>query len=155
MYPQLNELLMATQACSQRLLDVLQEEDLALRRADADGIDLVTSAKQALIQEMESHQLAQDRFLATHALPPGPQGMQRYLETLSADAPEQTTWSNLQALAIECRNRNETNGGVLALSRRHVRQALEILKGSPETGPIYGRNGEALSAVRTSPLAKA
>lgn len=155
MYPQLQELLTATQECSQRLLDVLQQEDRALRRTDTDSIDQITAAKQALILEMESHQRAQDRFLAAHNLPPGPLGIQRHLETLPADAPEQSAWKSLKALITQCRNRNEINGGILALSRQHVQQSLDILKGSPETGPIYGRNGEALSATRTSPLAKA
>ncbi len=155
MHPRLDELLTATRECSQRLLEVLQDEDLALRRTDADRIDQITAAKQALVREMESYQAAQDRFLATHKIPPGPRGMEDYLQTLPGDAPERATWRSLQTLIDQCRNRNRINGGLVALSRQHVQQALEILKGSPETGPIYGRNGEALSATRTSPLAKA
>ncbi len=155
MYPKLHETLTATRECSQRLLEVLQEEDLALRGAEADDIDRVTAAKQSLILEMESHQQAQDNFLAAHSLPPGPESMERYLKTLPDDATERTAWVDLQALVSQCRIRNEINGSILALSRNHVRQALEILKGGPETGTIYDRNGEALPATRTNPLAKA
>ncbi len=154
MYPKLHETLAATRECSQRLLDILQEEELVLRSADADEIDRITTAKQALILEMESHQRAQDSFLAAHNLPPGPQSMERYLKTLPAEAPERAAWGELQALVSQCRIRNEINGSIVGLSRNHVRQALEILKGSPETGTIYGPDGEALSATRTNPLAK-
>ena len=155
MHPKLYEPLTAIKGCSERLLDLLQEEDHALRRTDADDIDRISAAKQTLIREIESHQRALDRFLAASNLPAGPPGMQAYLETLPDDAPERAAWKEIQALAGQCRDRNEVNGGVLALSRQHVQQALQILKGSPETGPIYGRNGEALSTVRTTPLAKA
>ena len=155
MYSKLHETLTATRESSQRLLQILQEEDLALRSSEADDIDRVTAAKQALILEIESHQQAQDRFLATHNLPPGPQSVERYLKTLPADAPERAAWSDLQALVSQCRIRNEINGSILSLSRNHVRQALEILKGSPESGTIYDRNGEALPAAGTKPLAKA
>ncbi len=155
MYPKLHETLTATRECGQRLLDVLQEEDLALRSAEADDIDRITAAKQALILEIESLQQAQDNFLAANNLPSGPQSVERYIKTLPADAPERVAWSDLQALVSQCRIRNEINGSILALSRNHVRQALEILKGSPETGTIYDRNGEALPASGTNPLAKA
>ena len=155
MHPELHETLTATRECSQRLLDVLQEEDLALRSAEADDIDRITAAKQALILEMESHQRAQDSFLATQNLPPGPQSLERYLKTLPDHAPERAAWADLQALVSQCRIRNEINGSMLALSRNHVRQALDLLKGSPETGTLYDRNGEALPAAGTKPLAKA
>lgn len=150
------ELLIAEKECALQLLEVLHKENRTLRGAkDLVEIEKSTAEKQALIEQLESHTAAHDRFLATLDLAPGRLGTEQYLQTLPAQAAEHATWAHLQSLIRECQDQNEINGGIVLLGRRHAAQALEILTGNQERGPVYGRCGEALGDNRKTSLANA
>lgn len=127
--------------CAQRLIGILEAENRALEVQDPETLDQCSGQKQHLLVEMTRHVTAQEGFLAAQRLPPGREGMNRFIAELGEDAEERRLWRQLEELARACRDGNEINGNIITLSRVRVQRALEVLRGPGDTGKTYGREG--------------
>ena len=141
-------LLMQEIDCAQRLMALLDEERQALGGRDAQALEQVTEAKRALLAETEQRVAAHEGFLSARRLPAGRAGTERFLSGLPKDAAERSLWQRLQELAAACREANEVNGRVVALSRIRVQRTLELLHGQPDAGKTYGKAGQSQSSAR-------
>jgi flagellar biosynthesis/type III secretory pathway chaperone len=120
-------------ACTQALLTILQREYAVLLAGDLEQIEQIVQEKRMAIAELESLSRIQSH---------DSRGVQ-------AKNPR------LQAVAAECVQQNEINGGMVEASLRHTQHVLAILHGqSPEAG-LYSRAGATLSPSPTRPLTSA
>ena len=140
--------------CARELLQTLQQEYRALTRGDIDGIESASRSKQEQMQRLQQQMQHRDHLLRQQGLPPGPAGMEQWLERLD-DADATTLWHELQQLAERLQEQNEINGGLVALSQRQVRQALELLGGRSGGSDTYGPAGGHHPGHRSQTLARA
>jgi flagella synthesis protein FlgN len=147
------ECLEAEIACTLRLLELLQEEKRVLRGYDTAALNSLTTAKQHLLRELESHLTQHEQLLQQARVPSGQAGSVAFLRDLPDGDNTRILWDELQLLARQCRDQNEVNGGILALSRRQVQQALDVLRGG-ERQVTYGPRGESRDEHHPQHLAK-
>ncbi|HIP53507.1 MAG TPA: flagellar protein FlgN [Chromatiales bacterium] len=143
-------------ACSLQLLEVLQEENAVLKEADTARLEELTVTKQDVLKELDTRVAAHNALLAELGLPPGREGTEKLLDFFVDDPHAEEKWNELQELAQAYRDLNEINGGIVALSQRHVRQALDILSGNGNVaGNTYNKGGETRSLADSQSIGKA
>ncbi len=152
---QLSRLLAAELKESYQLLDILTEEHQALSSSDPDRITAVSSRKVSAMQQLEQCHLQCVEFLARAGLSPGSEGLARFIARLPSGSPVAVQWRELQDLAEKLQRQNEVNGGVIALTQRHITIALDILSGKANVTTTYGRSGQTRSEAVPQHLAKA
>ena len=148
------QLLSAELESARNLLQLLEQEHQVLVKGEAEAIRSISEQKQAQIRLLGEQLLLRDRFLAAHQLPAGKQGTDLFIEQAPASSEIEKCWSQIQELATQLNDRNEVNGGIVALAQRHVRQALNILTCHTEQNTTYGPAGQQTGRSPQS-LAKA
>ena len=151
----LTQLLAKQTTSAQQLLNKLQQEHEVLISADTDMLNQIVTQKQTLIQQLESGMTTINQSLSGIGLDADKAGIHSLLQSLPDNTPLHQQWEKLQQLARECQERNEINGGIVTLKQRHVRQAMDILKGGPSNENTYGKAGEVSSSPALNSYTKA
>ncbi len=133
--------------CSERLGEALATEQEALASHAPDALLTAVELKRRLTHSLEQSVSAHEGFLAARRLPPGKSGTEAFLRPLPQDAPERIVWQRLQKVAARCRDHNQINGNLVALSRIRTQRALEILQGGNDNAKTYGRAGNTRGAA--------
>lgn len=136
------QLLSAELQSAESLLDLLQQEHQLLISGEAEAIRAISVKKHTQIQLLSEQLLTRDRFLKTLQLPNGKEGIELLIQQSGGSSPLARVWEQVQKLAAELHDRNEINGGIVALAQRHVRQALNLLTCHSEQNSTYGRAGQ-------------
>jgi len=139
---QLMQLLSAELERARNLHQTLEQERQILVKGDPSAIRSISEKKQAQISALGEQLLLRDRFLAAHQLPAGKEGTELFIKQMADGSGVEKCWNQIQQLAIELNDRNEVNGGIVALAQRHVHQALDILTCQTEKNPTYGPAGQ-------------
>lgn len=139
---QLLQMLSAERETAGKLLRLLEQEHQVLVKGEAEAIRSISEQKQAHINLLGEQLRQRDKFLAVRRLPAGKAGTDLFIQLLPADSAIEACWSQIQALAEQLNDRNEVNGGIVALAQRHVRQALNILTCHTEQNATYGPAGQ-------------
>lgn len=151
----LTELLGAELDLTRRLDAALERERAAIARHDVEALEEVVQDKRRLVQRL-SHLAGEREARATAAgYSPDGEGLRRFLAARDTDGRLMALWSQLEAAARTCREKNRINGGLLDLSLQAVRQALELLRGGDATAAVYGPRGDAPVVTAQRTLAKA
>jgi flagellar biosynthesis/type III secretory pathway chaperone len=141
--------------CTERLLNSLEAERLALVHRDMPALAQSTQEKITHIQLLESLEGKREQLLATLGFSGQPADLSSYLDDLPGDTGGlQDLWQRLLANTEACRNANLTNGGILEASRQHVEQALSILRGQAGSPSLYDPKGEAATQLGQRELGK-
>ncbi|MET0331014.1 MAG: flagellar protein FlgN [Dyella sp.] len=127
-------------ASTQQLIQVLDEERLALSTADAEALNQAGEAKQMLMRRLE--QLDAERQQLSTASPQAAQEVQ-------------DSWTQLLATLTICRDNNLRNGTLVGQRLSMVRRALAVLTGQDNDSGTYGRSGTLMTRHRSVPLAEA
>ncbi len=138
-----------------RLLEILQREVDILGRKEPDPLEAVSKEKLSQMQRLARQLVERDRFLTGIGLPKGKTGTDLLLQGMPREHELVARWSELLRLGDQLKKQNEINGNIVAVSQRHIRQALDILSGKTGTPQLYGREGETHSAAQRNSLAKA
>lgn len=151
---QLNATLQSELSHSTRLAQLLQQEREALKSADLDQINQLLQQKQPLIMQLEQLGRQRDGLLKSVGFPAGKSGLEAFI----ANQGEQDSarlnrlLAQLRDTALQCREHNQINGGIVNVNRQYLVRALSILRGrEPETA-AYGPGGEYTSQVVRQPL---
>ncbi len=152
---QLSQLLAAELKESKQLLDILIEEHQALSSSNPDLIAVISSRKLDVMQQVEQHHSKRTEFLAQIGCPSSGEEMARFISALPKENLIVTQWQELQDLARKLQHQNEINGGVIALTQRHITIALDILSGKANVTATYGRSGQTHAEAIPQHLAKA
>jgi flagellar biosynthesis/type III secretory pathway chaperone len=123
------------------LISLLQQEQAALRAADAMKLPPLAAAKQqriALLQQFEQQREASLRAAGYGA---GPAAMDGWLAAHEASDVQRQSWDELRRLAGHARQINALNGRLITQQRRHFEQALHALAGAAGAAALYGADG--------------
>ncbi|GEM_PF-2166468 len=125
---------------TRRLLDLLDQENSALRARDAAALERIVPAKEALLKALDDRVDRHAQILRRLGLPQGRRGS----ECLARMAGEAAIglWHSLSEAAHRCREMNAVNGGLLSLAEVRVRHSLEVLRGRPDHAKTYGKGGQ-------------
>ena len=151
----LAELFAAELLSTQELLRTLELEHDVLVRGNADELEAISVQKSEQMQQMQQQLASRDRFLERCGLPTGKPGTDRFISDMSPDAALAALWSELLAIVERLQQRNEVNGGMVALGQRHARQALDILTGQAAADLTYGPEGDQQQTTKSQSLARA
>ncbi len=150
---QISHMLSTELQCADEMRSILEQENGALLNGEPEKILSIIEAKQVTKSKMQKLLLHRDRFLKALSLPSGNQGTQKLIDQLPGSQAEQL-WKKLTIQAIQLKEINEVNGGIVNLSLKHNQLALGILTGqSPETD-TYGPGGQSRKGAFHQTLAK-
>lgn len=143
----LRELFRATLEALGEMLGLLEREAGALSGRDAATLERIALTKHELVPILDRLAAEQRQCLnaagITDAAEAG--GVEAYLARMgveSAPAAElRADWQEIIRLLQACKRQNELNGAYIALLRRHVEHALDILHGPTQAEATYGRDG--------------
>lgn len=144
-------------ALSGRLLDILQTEKAALIGTDPEALQQIAARKEATLREMAGLEqerqallgVPQDTVSGLHAtLPREQQGAPRMTGPLSQ------RWRQLGEMLAICRDANATNGAIVNLRQRHIRQALNVIRGGRADDLTYGPAGSPVGLPASRGLAR-
>lgn len=138
----LSGLLAAELEDTRRLLEILIKEQKTLGSADPDKITVISAEKITHLKKIEKHNANRERFLTSQGLSSGITGMETVAQSLPNGALIAKQWQELQSLAGKLKRQNDINGGIVALTQRHITLALDILTGRANTSPTYGPGGQ-------------
>lgn len=146
--------LRAEMAGYRSLLDVLQREQDALRRADADALPVISEAKQREVQALLRFSSARVRALAATGRTPSRAAAQALLIEGGADpATVEAAWSEIESLATEARRANAVNGALIASQQTYFGRALSALSSATGTTSTYGADGRPQLGLASRSLA--
>jgi len=152
---QLSQLLAAEIKETYQLLDILVEEHQALSSSDPDLIASSSAKKLDVLKRVEQHHTQRAHFLSSIGLSSSNEEMDTLIKRLPKESLLVTQWQELQDLAEKLHRQNEINGGVIALTQRHITLALDILSGKANiTSTTYGRSGQTNAEATPQHLAK-
>jgi len=151
---QLRSVLQSELNVATQLAELLLAEREALALSDIETINNINTKKQPLIMKLEQHSRQRDALLMSSGFPSGKQGLQAFIDNQSEEdavALNQLI-KTLKAVAINCRQRNQVNGGIVSINRQYLQRAISVLRGRDPESSAYGPGGEYTSAVVRQPL---
>ena len=152
---QLSQLLASELKDTYQLLEILYEEHQALGASDPDLISAISIKKLNALQQVEQHQVKRSQFLSDIGLPSNSKGIDSLIKRLPKESLITAQWQELMDVAEKLRHQNEINGGIIALTQRHITLALDILNGKTNVTSTYGRRGQTHSEDIPQHIAKA
>jgi len=151
---QLSRLLAAELEETSQLLEILTEEHQALSSSDPDLITAISAKKFDAMKRIEQCHIKCTQFLTSIGIASNSEGIEAFIQRLPKESLIATQWRELQDLAKKLHRQNEVNGGVIALTQRHITLAIDILSGKTNITSTYGRSGQANSEATPQHLAK-
>lgn len=151
----LAELLRTELDLTRQLETVLERERAAIAGRDAAALEGIVEDKQRLVQRLAHLAGEREARLVAAGHARDRDGLHSFLAAHDAGGELRALWSQVEAAARACREKNRVNGGLLDLSLQAVRQALGLLRGEDEPPAVYGPRGRAPAAVGRRSLAKA
>ncbi|MCG5513580.1 flagella synthesis protein FlgN [Ectothiorhodospira shaposhnikovii] len=143
---QLDQILTHSVREASALEHALQLEGQALSTRDLETLNLAIAQKQQQVERLEQLTRDQGALLKREGYENNAQGMARCLRDWDAEGVLAPIWDRLVDLMTRCRQLNLANGGVVETKRRHVEQALHILRGEDPRTELYGPRGQPTSA---------
>lgn len=140
--------------CAHSLAEILQREQNALKSHDPEQVLDISREKQQAVEQMQECARQRDHLLASLGVTSGTTGIDLLLQANST-AHCADLWHQLGEVAGKLRKQNEINGGILALSQRHNKQALDLLCGRTDSRNTYGARGQHHQDQSGHSLAKA
>ncbi|AKH20285.1 flagella synthesis protein FlgN [Sedimenticola thiotaurini] len=151
---QLTQALSAEVKCAQTLEEILKREQAALKATDPDQVLEISREKQQAVEQMQAHSRQRERLLTSLGINVDAPDLNRFFQS-NSDSACADLWRQLGGIADQLQKQNEINGGILALSQRHNKQALDLLCGRTESRNTYGAKGQQEPDQPGHPLAKA
>jgi flagella synthesis protein FlgN len=123
--------------CAEAMLATLARENRALVDNNAAELEAASTAKGALVDELESLESQRGKLADADA----------------PDAPGAAEWARLRDLIAQCKEHNQRNGALLKARAENVRIALRTLRGTDPD--LYSPTGQTRSRTDARPLGSA
>ena len=152
---QFHSLLQQQRYTSHKLLEILDQEHTALSGNDLQGIETILAAKERCMSQLE--RLSREFLEMTPHFPGQKNAMAAYLRSIDPQGAWglEPLWQQIEKLLSQCRQKNNINGKIISLCRRHVQQALSILlQGGQGSEACYSPTGVSQSAASSRILGK-
>jgi len=135
------------------LIDLLHGEQDALRRADADALSAVVSAKVSQIASLEAIAAARAATIKAMGFTPDRAGVQAWLSSQRDRESAVREWTTLVGLADYAQRQNRINYHLAAIQERHVDRAITALWNAAGAASTYGADGRSHHAAAPRELA--
>jgi len=145
-YQQTEALLEAHEAAVDRLAQVLEQEIEVLAERDLERMADVAQGKLACFAELERLDGTRRALLDRAGQPDTAAGMLTLLSGVDRSGKLRERWQALLLRLEECQRLNRANGAHVEINRRHVEDALAILRGREPGALTYGEHGERATA---------
>ena len=120
---------------------MLNEQD-AVEQNNIEQLIPIADNKQRLLEQIERASYSRQAFLNQHIQ--GKSGLQQLNEFIAqTDSPAnlKAQFEVLQTVLQECKDLNDVNAKIIALSQRSVERNLNILKGVDDKAMVYNAKG--------------
>ncbi|QLG94514.1 flagellar protein FlgN [Pseudomonas yamanorum] len=141
-------------APAQHLLELLQEESLALYGRDMPLLEDILARKQALIVLLEQHGKKRSQILASLGLPADHDGLTQLASHSSVGDQLLSQSTALNELLLQCQQANVLNGQSIQLQQATTANQLRILHGG-EPPALYNAQGSTSRLAKPSTLSQA
>ena len=135
------EALRAEIAGFRALLNVLEAEADALRRADADALSILSNAKLERVAALQALARERAQEMKRAGMADDLAGVKAWLAQAGDVAAVRDDWDQLTQLALEAKRQNDVNGRLAARQRWHFDAALGALLQAAGVSSIYGADG--------------
>ncbi len=138
-----------------RLLDLLQREHTALKTRAVEDLELVAREKRACTDDIQTLCHRRMACLDLHGFGTG--GVRAWMAACP-DAERSAVewrWRRLAEVMARAQRQNDTNGAIIAASRRGTEQALAILHGhDPRQTGLYDQGARTRTGLRSTPIGR-
>ncbi|MCY0109508.1 MULTISPECIES: flagella synthesis protein FlgN [Pseudomonas] len=141
-------------APAQQLLELLQNESLALHGRDMPLLEEILARKQALIILLEQHGRKRSEILASLNLPTNRQGLEQLASQSSIGDQLLSQSDVLTDLIAQCQAANVNNGQSILVQQAATANQLKILTGG-EPPALYDASGTFAKPVKPRTFSQA
>lgn len=134
------------------LVEVLKREQAHLIQADIDALAAVIEAKTQLVTQMAALTTTRYQALVAAGFAGEEAGMNEWLASANEMAVARESWSELLAIVRAAKELNRTNGLLINKHMSRNTDALNVLRGTPQSNSLYGPNGQATGRAGTRGL---
>ena len=139
---------------AKRLLELMDEEFLALGERDLARLELLLADKQPLLALLDQHGRQRSQLLASLNLSADRAGLQQLAERSPLGQELLDRSDELGHLLEGCQSANQRNGRLIRANRASVGSMLGILRGGDASG-LYDSRGTAARIGQQRPLSQA
>lgn len=125
------------------LLQLLKQEQATLIEATIDTLPELTRIKAVHIHELGGLAKKRHAALGAAGFTASEDGMRTWVDTQPASSAAPALWNELLKLATEAKELNRVNGMLVAKHLLRNQTELNILQGKPQSGNIYGPDGQS------------
>ncbi|HHB13292.1 MAG TPA: flagellar protein FlgN [Chromatiales bacterium] len=136
-------LLERLEAAVHTLQTALRAEGDALQDRAVEQVEAATAAKAEALAAVNDLTQELERAVRTTGLPLDGDGLRSFwARQAGTDGPTlETRWTSVCDTLRACERQNRLNGYLVERLSQGTRQALEILRGTPDGGPLYRPSG--------------
>jgi flagellar biosynthesis/type III secretory pathway chaperone len=136
------------------LLDVLHQEQDALRRANADALPALAAVKQREVQALSAFAAGRAQTLAGAGRAATRAAAEALLVERGADpAAVSAAWDELERLVTDAHRINALNGVLIDAQQSYFSRALAALSTAVGDSPVYGADGRTQFGMGSRALA--
>lgn len=123
-------------------IEILAQEQEALKRGDIDPLPELNARKTELVEKLNGCEAARNQQLAGAGHTPDRSGMNSWLAGLQDHTVTATRWERFLELAAEARRLNDLNGQLIALRLQATSDAISTLTAQARSTSLYGPDGQ-------------
>lgn len=143
---------------AEQLYKLLEEENGALTRRDAEAIQRLSLEKGERSITLEQLGLQQQQLFTKLGLQNSAEGLKGFIQSLPPNLASQLRkkQQQLQSILEACQKLNLVNGNIIAANKHSAETALAILRGQfTSDNLVYSATGQTVAASSSKPIMKA
>ena len=140
-------------AC-QTLVELLSNEQEALKKQDSDALSRIIEAKIAPLQHLEESAKIRATWIEASSAEKASENWDQLLSELKSTKLK-ADWETLKKLTQQCRDKNEVNGKLLIRNQQVFGRLLEIMRGQSAGPTLYNATGASSSGNQSHKVGEA
>lgn len=134
------------QQSMQQMLDLLQQEQAYLMKAEIEHLEALSEQKSLLVGRLSHLATQRHSALAEAGFASREEGMDAWLASGAPPDGAAEAWSTLLKLTREAKETNRLNGLLLNKHMAYTQGALNSLRPAPQAGKLYGPSGQTFGS---------
>ena len=148
------ELLLTDISTATQLLEILEQEFIALSERKLETLQVLLAKKQPALRQLEQHSSERSQHLKQNNLPTNKEGLIKLAENSSVGAQLLESSTQLNSLIEQCQEANLRNGRLIRSNQISINSMLNIVRGA-DAPNLYDKTGSASSSVKQRPFSQA
>lgn len=122
------------------LVHLLEKEQLALQERDHETLRCVLEEKTGLLNTLDAGSMQRAEILTELQQPTSKEAWHQLIDRIG-DSDLKERWQSLEDTISECQQCNDVNGKIISRSQQTMSTLINILRGKPQGGDVYGADG--------------